>query len=233
MVLLLVSCALDEPEGDSAARESTPRGALGFRLPLVEVELFLLTVGADMDPVDHTDGSALDAALCTTYDGRTFPYCYDEHRGSDYMLDGGFETMDAGSATVVAAAGGVVVETDDGHYDRCHKVSTGIDCDGNDGAPNYVIVEHEGGWRTRYWHLQNGSVAVQSGDVVGCGDTLARVGSSGYSSQPHLHFEINDSAEVWLNPYAGEFSQPETWWQEQGAPYGLPSTRCGDESSPN
>lgn len=226
-LLVALACGGDEADSDTAvAADPAPRAPLAFRLPLNEPELFTLTVGADMDPVDHSDGSALDATLCTTYDGRSFPYCYDEHHGSDYILDGGFEAMDAGSATIVAAADGVVVATDDGNYDRCHKSGDGIDCDGNDGQPNYVILEHSGGWRTRYWHMQNGSVAVAPGDEVGCGQALGRVGSSGYSSQPHLHFQLEDAAEEWLNPYAGEFSQPESWWVEQGASTGLPGADC-------
>ena len=226
VLALLLACAPETPEADSASVEPIARGELAFRFPLVETELFLLTVGVDMDREDHSDGSALDATLCTTYDGRTFPYCYDEHHGSDYILEGGFEAMDAGSADIVAAADGVVVDTSDGHYDRCHKTSSGIDCDGNDGLPNYVVVEHAGGWRTLYWHMLNGSVAVEPGTSVKCGDALGRVGSSGYSSQPHLHFGVENADGDWLNPYAGEFSQPETWWQEQGPPTGLPSTDC-------
>ena len=206
--------------------EDNLRGALAFRFPLEEIELFVLTVGVDMDPTDHSEGPVTDSVLCTTYDGRTFPYCYDEHHGSDYILEGGFDAMDAGSATIVAAADGVVVETADGNYDRCHKTSSGIDCDGNDGAPNYVILEHEGGWRTRYWHMLNGGVNVEVGQDVKCGDVLGKVGSSGYSSQPHLHFQLNDPEGGWVNPYAGEYSQPETWWLEQGQPYGLPADRC-------
>jgi murein DD-endopeptidase MepM/ murein hydrolase activator NlpD len=227
-IALAFACAADETGEDSAVPDTIARGALSFRFPLVEVERFTLTVGVDHDPEDHSDGPVTEQVICTTYDGRTFPYCYDEHHGSDYILDGGFEAMDAGSATIVAAAPGRVVELDDGHYDRCHKTTQGIDCDGNDGQPNYVILEHEGGWRTRYWHMLSGSVVVEVGQAVACGDTLGQVGSSGYSSQPHLHFELDDPDGERVDPYAGEFSQPETWWEEQGPPGGLPGATCAE-----
>ena len=231
MILLLVACAASPGDsaggGETAADtgEAIPRGALSFRFPLVEIELFEQTVGVDHDPAVYEEASA-EAMICTSYDGRMFPWCYDEHDGSDYLLVGAFTTMDAGSATIVAAAPGSVVETDDGHYDRCHATVDGIDCDGHDGKPNYVIVEHEGGWRTLYWHMLSGSVAVAPGDAVECGTVLGRVGSSGYSSTPHLHFELQDAAGTVIDPYAGAYSQPETWWVEQGDPEGLPADRC-------
>lgn len=227
MLFVLLACAPDDVDsGQAVVEDATPRGALQFRLPLEERELFVLVVGVDHDPEDHTDGSMGEALLCTNYDGRGFPYCYDEHDGSDYILEGDFDTMDAGSATILAAAPGTVLETADGNYDRCHKTSTGVDCDGNSGEANYVVVEHEGGWITRYWHMMKGSVAVAVGDEVACGAPLGKVGSSGNSSQPHLHFELQSAEGVVTDPYAGEFSQAETWWVGQGEPTLLPESLC-------
>lgn len=56
------------------------------------------------------------------------------------------------------------------------------------GFGTLVEVEHGYGYRTRYGHLS--SVAVKVGDVVSDGDLLGRVGSSGRSTGPHLHFEV-------------------------------------------
>jgi murein DD-endopeptidase MepM/ murein hydrolase activator NlpD len=91
---------------------------------------------------------------------------------------------------------------------------------------NYVILEHEGGYRTLYWHMKTDSVAVSVGDEVFCGDPLGLVGSSGYSSAPHLHFELQDASEATIDPYAGAYSQVETWWVDQGDPEGLPGSDC-------
>ena len=223
---LLAACGSADVDTAAEVADGDARGSLQFRLPLLETHLFELVVGVDHDPVDHSDGPMAEALLCTAYDGRPFPACYDEHRGSDYILEGAFDTMDAGSATILAAAGGTVIDLADGNYDRCHKASDGVDCDGNPGDPNYVIVAHEGGWQTKYWHMQNGSVAVAVGDDVACGDPLGKVGSSGYSSQPHLHFQLEDEEGVAIDPYAGEYSQAETWWVEQRASSQLPVDRC-------
>jgi murein DD-endopeptidase MepM/ murein hydrolase activator NlpD len=51
-----------------------------------------------------------------------------------------------------------------------------------------VVVAHENGLETRYAHLA--SADVQPGERIGAGQTLGRVGSSGRSTGPHLHFEV-------------------------------------------
>ena len=53
---------------------------------------------------------------------------------------------------------------------------------------NLVIVRHDGGVETRYAHLA--SIAVKPGVAVAAGESLGRVGSSGRSTAPHLHFEV-------------------------------------------
>lgn len=211
-------------EASSATTPEVPRGALAFRFPLAQRELFEEVIGVDHDPVVHEWG--VESLLCTNYLGEGFPGCYDEHDGSDFILVGGFDAMDAGSADILAAADGVVVETDDGHYDRCHGEITGVDCDGYPQEANYVIVEHEGGYRTKYWHMMKDSVRVTVGQSVRCGDPLGVVGSSGNSSMPHLHFELEDADGVVTDPYAGPYSQPETWWVTQDVPEAMPASTC-------
>ncbi len=222
MLWLLLTACSPTPADDT----SVDLGLL-FRLPLATPSDISGLIGVDHDPVDHSD-STLGGAICTTYDDRHFPHCYDGHDGSDYLLDGGFDGMDAGSSVIVAAADGVVVDTDDGHFDRCRPVNGEVSCDGGPLNANYVIVEHEDGIRTLYWHMMRDSVAVSVGDDVQCGDTLGVIGSSGNSSIPHLHFEVNDADGVVINPYAGALSQERSWWVEQGDdPEALPADRCG------
>ncbi|MDB4929684.1 MAG: hypothetical protein JWM10_2168, partial [Myxococcaceae bacterium] len=55
------------------------------------------------------------------------------------------------------------------------------------GAGNYVVIDHGGGWTTYYFHLSSYSVA--SGTTVERGREIGRVGSTGASSGPHLHYE--------------------------------------------
>jgi hypothetical protein len=142
------------------------------------------------------------------------------HRGSDFGV-GGFAGMDAGR-TVVAASGGTVLEVNDGEFDRC---ITG-DCAGGGGFGNYVKMLHADGTETIYGHLKTWSVAVWEGQVVGCGEVLGEVGSSGYSTGPHLHVEMR-SASVAFDPFWGACGSAVSQWTAQGAYLGLPTVACG------
>lgn len=59
-------------------------------------------------------------------------------------------------------------------------------------AGNAVVVRHAWGEYSVYGHLKPGSVRVKVGQTVKAGDVLALVGSSGSSTEPHLHFHICD-----------------------------------------
>ena len=56
------------------------------------------------------------------------------------------------------------------------------------GYGNLVVVDHGDGVSTAYAHQQR--IAVDVGDTVSQGATLGEVGSTGYSTGPHLHFEV-------------------------------------------
>lgn len=219
ILLAMLACA---PEVLHLPTSSEPPVTFGF--PIDDPAQISQTIGVDHDPEIQPEGLA--QGVCTDFDGRAFPHCYDEHRGSDYILDGGFDAMDAGSVAVLAAAPGTVVDTEDGNYDRCHTDGFAVGCDGHEMAANYVIVEHLGGLRTMYWHLMSGSVAVAIGDAVACGDELGLVGSSGYSSMPHLHFQVEVADGAVVDPYAGPHSQDVSLWQGQGHPATLPEPGC-------
>ena len=81
----------------------------------------------------------------------------------------------AGSGTAIYAADGGVVTT------VSYSAARG----------NYVVVSHGNGLSTLYQHCS--SVSASVGQSVSQGDVIAYVGSTGYSTGPHLHFE------VWVN----------------------------------
>ena len=55
---------------------------------------------------------------------------------------------------------------------------------------NYVKILHEDGTYAVYAHILQGTAMVKPGENVQLGQRLARSGSSGYSTGPHLHFVI-------------------------------------------
>lgn len=221
--VLLLGCSDTAPTPPDLRPPPIPGGPL--RLPVEDPAALIsnFVIG-----VDHNDPPDPAPVRCRSYLGTGFPACYSGHEGTDFPLDGGFAAMDAGSAFVVAAAAGVVAETEDDNYDRCHgDVTTGgVDCDGHPMRPNRVVIDHDGGLRTVYLHLMKGSILVRPGQRVACGERLGRIGSSGRSALPHIHLTLYDNGAL-RDPYAGPASQPRPYWNSQPAdPVEFPSTAC-------
>jgi hypothetical protein len=63
-------------------------------------------------------------------------------------------------------------------------------------AGNYVIVRIAANRYVTFAHLQPGSIKVRVHDHVRRGDVLARLGNSGNSTGPHLHFQLTDGNSV-------------------------------------
>ncbi|MBQ8472547.1 MAG: peptidoglycan DD-metalloendopeptidase family protein [Bacilli bacterium] len=55
---------------------------------------------------------------------------------------------------------------------------------------NYVVINHQNGYYTRYAHMSRLSPYVKVGDYVTAGQTIGDMGSSGRSNGTHLHFEL-------------------------------------------
>ena len=65
------------------------------------------------------------------------------------------------------------------------------------GYGNMVEIEHENGLTTRYGHLKK--VLVKKGQIVSTGQKVGKVGSTGRSTGPHLHYEVRKSDHA-INP---------------------------------
>ena len=59
---------------------------------------------------------------------------------------------------------------------------------------NRIVIDYGAGILALYSHLQKGSVKVKAGDRVTCGQEIARVGNSGFSGHPHLHYALTDAS---------------------------------------
>lgn len=118
------------------------------------------------------------------------------HTGIDMTAEGGFDN-------VVAHSKGRVIRV----IDNCDINTSGDPNYG--GSPvnynpsnpgNMVVIEHEGGYVTRYLHLAYGTVKVKTGDEVEKGQVIGYMGSTGYSFGAHLHFDISDPSGSKINP---------------------------------
>lgn len=98
-------------------------------------------------------------------------------------LHAGIDIAAQRGARVVAVADGVVV-------DRGNSPSYG----------RYVELRHAEGLSTLYAHLGGIDIDMAKGVRVRGGEIVGRVGSSGMSTGPHLHFEIRDRKDRPLNP---------------------------------
>lgn len=67
------------------------------------------------------------------------------------------------------------------------------------GYGNVVVLDHGNGVSTVYAHLS--SYAVRAGESVQRGQVIARVGSTGWSTGPHLHFEVREDGQP-IDPLA-------------------------------
>lgn len=63
-------------------------------------------------------------------------------------------------------------------------------------AGNYVLIRHASGEHSLYAHLKQGSVRVNVGEQVAAGAQIAQAGSSGNSTEPHLHFQLIDGPDL-------------------------------------
>jgi len=61
---------------------------------------------------------------------------------------------------------------------------------------NHVIIDHGDHRYALYAHMQPGSVRVHAGEHVAAGALLGRLGSSGNSTEPHLHFHVCKGANA-------------------------------------
>lgn len=89
----------------------------------------------------------------------------------------------APSGTPVKAIGGGVV-----HFKGWGK-----------GAGNYIVLKHASGYESMYMHLKGFAGGLQKGKRVRQGEVIGYVGSTGYSTGPHLDFRMKQGGKF-LNP---------------------------------
>lgn len=119
--------------------------------------------------------------------GQRFPVTQTSFAETHTRVDGTTYAVDFGmpvGTTVCAARDGIVI-----------ALREDSDCGGEQlpeykNSANYLIVKHSDGTYGEYDHIKKDGVLVQLGDNVRAGQKIALSGNTGYSSGPHLHFNV-------------------------------------------
>lgn len=101
--------------------------------------------------------------------------------------------------TLYAVASGTIVKVRDGRPENTGNVLTVTFNSGDELAGNHMIIDIGDGYFALYAHIIPGSFLVHEGQVVTEGQPIARLGNSGNSTEPHLHFQLCSSADIFFS----------------------------------
>jgi murein DD-endopeptidase MepM/ murein hydrolase activator NlpD len=205
--LVTASAPTNEPinpeflPGKTGSRWNSPRSSSGIKLTV---------------PPARTNASESLGKLRGTFVSPALPpiAAVDIHlpRSTEDLLP-----SDSASTGYIWPAKGVLTSGYGWRWGRMHR---GIDIANSTGTPIYassagtvekagwnsggygivVDIRHNDGSLTRYGH--NSRVLVQSGQKVQQGQQIAAMGSTGFSTGPHIHFEVHPSGKGAVNPIA-------------------------------
>ena len=105
------------------------------------------------------------------------------HKNQGKKLDD-YEVFDK---EVIAPGVGKIIQVIDGSID----VLPG-EQDRSVGVGNAIIIDHENGEFSLLCHLRHKSICVRVGDLVSQGDVVGMCGNTGNTSEPHIHFNLQD-----------------------------------------
>ena len=150
-------------------------------------------------------------------------YRGDGKRFSDYYAYG-TEILAAAAGKVVESANDVPEdqtllqlpdESTDAYTARVRENQAKLIKTKNGLMGNYVLIDHGNREYSLYAHMQPGSVHVRPGDSVAAGTLLGRLGSSGNSTEPHLHFHVcRGSSALQCSGVPVSFSNIKVLWAE-------------------
>ena len=126
-----------------------------------------------LTPATHFHALWPTEGIITTYFGEVGPLSPRGHTGLD----------------VAAAEGTPIVAADKGEVLKAVWDDSGYG--------GLIIIGHPSGYETWYAHLDD--LEVETGKLVSRGQEIAKMGSTGFSTGPHLHFEVRQDGQL-LDP---------------------------------
>ncbi len=170
----------------------------GFRLPNVENYQCKVKYSLPFDGAWTVVNGGIDKASSHSWGIYTQRYAYDfvildqlgHSRKGESTNPNEYYCYDK---KILAPADGEVAELRDEYDDSIILGNGQVDCSASDIRGNYVLICHANKEYSLLAHLKRGSVGVKIGDKLKRGQYIARCGNSGNSSEPHLHFQLQDN----------------------------------------
>lgn len=129
-------------------------------------------------------------------------YAYDFRMESSGM-EKKLEDYGVYGVEVIAPGDGVIAQVVDGSFD-CEPGYA----DRSVGVGNMVMIDHQNGEFSLLCHFKHNSIVVKAGDHVKQGDLLGQCGNTGNTSQPHIHFNLQDNLLGYkANPLPAQFNK--------------------------
>jgi hypothetical protein len=133
------------------------------------------------------------AKLNHHHDTQSQKYAFDfivvNEKGGFFKTDGSSnEDYFSFGLDILSPADGEVIEVVSGLRDNKPKELNSFNYIGN-----YIMIKHDKTTFSVLGHLKKDSIVVKVGQKVQVGDKLAECGNSGYTTDPHLHFHVQDS----------------------------------------
>ena len=203
VLLILTTCAKKEETGDSNASSSLSSTSCRGRTNGVKDSSSTLT------NLKFPFPNGKSHIVGQTWSGTFSHYLVGgEHSLDFYMADGSDNISAVGPGKVMAV-----------------KEDSNITCSSNCNDGNYVLVDHGSNFYARYVHFCQNCVAVNVGNNITAGNyNLGYAGNTGWSTSPHLHFEMKDFEENCTVKYnlegaSGELTVGQTYTSTNNAAY--------------
>ena len=176
---------------------------LAFQLVQIHFRSGLDNAVSIAAPFESGEWTVVNGGPSTLVNGHYGPATPQQHDAIDFVIVGDGRTHEgdaddpasyhAWDQAIVAPADGTVVDAENGLRD--HPIG-GSETEPERARGNYVVIDIGDGHFVTLAHLRQGTVTVTEGDQVVAGQVVARLGNSGNTTEPHLHLQIQDVADV-------------------------------------